>query len=207
MKKEAYELSKKNYGHCASWAIWALPEVWSGTGSRANMDDVSFFDDDQVHTKLNPNIVLLALNFSKKITFKNKFQNFHSGGKGSGGAYKLRLMLKDTSFWGAYMTDIIKDLPEKDANKAYKIWKNDPVLRRKSLETFDQELKDIGSVNPLIVCFGKNVFEIAQEHLSSKYKKIVEATHYSYRGGKYKPWSDEKSIEEMHKIIEDYERN
>ena len=31
--------------------------------------------------------------------------------------------------------------------------------------------------------------------------------HYSYLGGKYKPWSDEKSIEEMHKIIEDYERN
>ena len=197
MNKDAYELSKKKYGYCASWAIWAD----EGKTATSNMDDVSFFDDDQIHTKLNPNIVLLALNFSKDIKFENKFQNFHSGGKGSGGAYKLRLMLKDTSFWGAYMTDIIKDLPEKDANKAYKIWKNDPVLRRKSLETFDQELKDIGSVNPLIVCFGGEVFEIAQEHLSSKYKNIVKLPHYSAY------ITIEKHIEGMHKIIEDYGRN
>ena len=120
MKKEAYELVKKKYGYCASWAIWAD----EGKTPKSNMDDVSFFDDDQIHTKLNPDIILLALNFSKDIKFENNFQNFH--GKG-GGAYKLRLMLKGTSFLGAYMTDIIKDLPEKDANKAYKIWKN-PVI-------------------------------------------------------------------------------
>lgn len=194
MKKEAYELAKKKYGYCASWAIWAD----EGKTPKSNMDDVSFFDDDQIHTKLNPDIVLLALNFSKDIKFENNFQNFH--GKG-GGAYKLRLMLKGTSFLGAYMTDIIKDLPEKDANKAYKIWKNDPVLRRKSLETFDQELKDIGSVNPLIVSFGGPASEIAHEHLSSKYKNIVKMPHYSAY------ITIEEQIEQMHKIIEDYERN
>ena len=139
----------------------------------------SFFDNDRVHTRLKPNIVLLALNFSKDIKFENNFQNFNSGGQTSGGAYKLRLMLKDTSFWGAYMTDIIKDLPAKDASKAYKIWKNDPILRRRSLECFDQELKDIGSVNPLIVCFGGPASEITREHLSSKYKNIVNMPHYS----------------------------
>jgi len=197
IKKEAYELSKKKYGYCASWAIWAD----EGKTPKSNMDDVSFFEDNQIHTKLNPNIILLALNFSKDIKFENNFQNFHSGRENSGGAYKLRLMLKDTSFWGAYMTDIIKNLPEKDARNAYKIWKNDPVLRRKSLETFDQELKDIGSVNPLIVSFGGPASEIAQEHLSSKYKNIVKMPHYSAY------ITIEEQIEQMHKIIEDYERN
>ena len=76
-------MSKKKYGYCASWAIWAD----EGKTPKSNMDDVSFFEDNQIHTKLNPNIILLALNFSKDIKFENNFQNFHSGGKDSGGAY------------------------------------------------------------------------------------------------------------------------
>ena len=65
----------------------------------------------------------------------------------------------------------------------------------------DQELKDIGSVNPLIVSFGGPASEIAQEHLSSKYKNIVKMPHYSAY------ITIEEQIEQMHKIIEDYDRN
>ena len=60
MDKKTYKLIKKKHGGYASWAIWAIPKVWEGAGSRANMDDVSFFEDDQILTKLNPNIVLVA---------------------------------------------------------------------------------------------------------------------------------------------------
>ena len=72
MNKDAYELSKKKYGYCASWAIWAD----EGKTPKSNMDDVSFFDDDQIHTKLNPDIVLLALNFQKILNLKTTSKIF-----------------------------------------------------------------------------------------------------------------------------------
>ena len=202
MDKKTYELIKKKYGGYASWAIWAMPEVWEGAGSRANMNDVSFFEDDQILTKLNPNIVLVALNFSIDVKFEKKFQNFHGGGRG-GGDYLIRLMLKDTSFWGAYMTDIIKDLPMKKSERAMEIWENDPALRSRSIESFEQELKDIGAVDPYIVCLGTDVYNILKKHLPSNYT-IAEPYPYHYSAWHIKK---EKHIERIQEVIENYERS
>ena len=198
MDKKTYELIKKKHGGWASWAIWAMPEVWEGAGSRANMDDVSFFEDDQILTKLNPNIVLVALNFSIDVEdiFEKPFQNFHGGARARD--YLIRLMLKDTPFWGAYMTDIIKRTPAKKSEKAMEIWKNDSKLRSFCIETFKQELKDIGAVDPYIVCLGTDVYKILKEHLPSNY---TIAEPYSYH---YSAWhiKDEKHIERMQEVIE-----
>ena len=125
MDKKTYELIKKKHGGYASWAIWAIPEVWEGAGSRANMNDVSFFEDDQILTKLNPNIVLVALNFSIPVKFEKPFQNFHGGARARD--YLIRLILKDTLFWGAYMTDIIKHTPNKKSEKATLVFAT-PIL-------------------------------------------------------------------------------
>ena len=202
MDKKTYELIKKKHGGYASWAIWAIPEVWEGAGSRANMNDVSFFEDDQILTKLNPNIVLVALNFSNDAEFEKDFQNFHGEGRGCCD-YLIRLMLKDTPFWGAYMTDIIKGLPEKKSEKAMEIWKNDPPLRSSCIESFEQELKDIGAVDPYIVCLGSDVYKILKKHLPSNY---TIAEPYSYH---YSAWhiKDEKHIERIQEVIENYERS
>ena len=202
MDKKTYELIKKKHGGYASWAIWAIPEVWEGAGSRANMNDVSFFEDDQILTKLNPNIVLVALNFSNDAEFEKVFQNFHGEGRGCCD-YLIRLMLKDTPFWGAYMTDIIKRTPAKKSEKAMEIWKNKPELRSRCIETFEQELKDIGAVDPYIVCLGTDVYKILKQHLPSNY---TIAEPYSYH---YSAWhiKDEKHLERIQEVIENYERS
>ena len=49
MDKKTYELIKKKHGGYASWAIWAIPEVWEGAGSRANMNEII---DVFVHVQL-----------------------------------------------------------------------------------------------------------------------------------------------------------
>ena len=105
MDKNTFELIKSKYGLHASWAIWDE----EGNTPKSNMDDLSFFEEDQILTKLNPNIVLVGLNFSVSGIVQKTFQNFHGQG---GGAFKIRYALKNTAFWGSYMTDIIKDFPE-----------------------------------------------------------------------------------------------
>ena len=113
MDKNTFELIKSKYGLHASWAIWGE----EGNTPKSNMDDLSFFEDNQILSKLNPNIVLVGLNFSVSGVVLKPFQNFHGQG---GGAFKIRYALKHTAFWGAYMTDIIKDFPEKESHNVMK---------------------------------------------------------------------------------------
>ena len=101
------------------------------------------------------------------------------------------------------MTDIIKHTPNKKSEKAMEIWKNDPKLRSSCIETFEQELKDIGAVDPYIVCLVSDVYKILKKHLPSNY---TIAEPYSYH---YSAWhiKDEKHIERIQEVIENYERS
>jgi len=60
---------------------------------------------------LNPNIIIVGLNFSRTI-IKDEFVNFHDK-RPQGQDYKIRYAFKNTPFYGAFMTDIIKDFEEK----------------------------------------------------------------------------------------------
>ena len=78
--KEQFEFTKSKYGLQASWAVWAD----EGDTPKSNMGDLSIFERDETLSKLNPNIVLVALNVSVVGVVLKPFQNFH--GK-IGGAY------------------------------------------------------------------------------------------------------------------------
>ena len=140
------------------------------------MGDLSIFENDQILSELNPNIVLVGLNFSVAGVVQKPFQNFH--GKG-GGAYKIRYAVKDTPLWGAYMTDIIKDFPEKKSGNVMSYLKKNISVITENIITFEEELKDIGSINPFIVGFGNDAFEILKTNLGSKFN-IIKAMHYSH---------------------------
>ena len=144
MDKKTFEFIKNKYGLHASWAIWAEE---SDTPT-SNMEDLSVFEDRNILSELNPNIILVGLNFSVAGVVQKPFQNFH--GKG-GGAFKLRYALKGTPFWGSYITDIIKDFPQVDANNVMRYLRNNVSLVEENILTFEEEIKDIGSTNPLIV--------------------------------------------------------
>ena len=189
MDLKKFNFIKNKYGLHASWAIWGK----QGDKPKSNMDDINFFDNEEVLLKLKPNIVLVGLNFSIDGVVLKPFQNFHGSG---GGAYKIRFALYDTSFWGAYMTDIIKDFPEKESSNVMSFLKNNPSLVDNNIISFEQELKDIGSVDPLLVCFGNDSYDILKKNLASKFK-IIKVTHYSHYESK------EKFREKMLKIIEE----
>ena len=193
MDKNTFELIKSKYGLHASWAIWGE----EGNTPKSNMDDLSFFEEDQILSKLNPNIVLVGLNFSVSGVVLNPFQNFHGQG---GGAFKIRYALKNTAFWGAYMTDIIKDFPEKESHNVMKYLRNNSDFIDKNIISFEEELKDIKADDPTILGFGNDSYDILQTNLGSKYN-IIKAMHYSHYISK------ENYREHMIGVIDDWNNN
>lgn len=107
--KSKFEKIKKEYGHYASWAIWSE----EGRKPKDNVGDLSIFKTKNINSlikKLKPNIILVGLNISRKTEYS--FGNFHDSSSRAMD-YKIRYALKDTPYWGAYMTDIIKDFEQK----------------------------------------------------------------------------------------------
>jgi hypothetical protein len=161
---------KSKYGHMASWAIWANKDI----KEKSNMDDISFFENIK-NIKFNPNIILVGLNISEKI--KRPFGNFHSENS-SAHDYKIRYAVKDTIIWGSYMTDIIKDFEEKVSNNLMKYLRDNPEFLKENINSFEDELKHIGSNNPILIAFGNDCYKLLIDNFKNKYL-VYKVSHYS----------------------------
>ena len=170
--REQFSFVRDKYGQHASWAAWAE----EGDTPKSNMGDTSIFEDDQILLCLNPNMVLVGLNFSIPIIFQSPFENFH--GKG-GGAYKIRYALKGTSLWGAYMTDIVKDYPEKESGKVGLYLRKNRKFREENVQRFRQELIDIGADKPTLIAFGNETHKILEQYFGNEFS-VLKVTHYSH---------------------------
>jgi len=172
MTKQRYDDIKLKYGGMSSWAIWAE----SDKKIKSGMGDISFFENPTKETldKLNPSVILVGLNISKKIP--RTFGNFHPN-YSSAQDYKTRYALKDTMFWGAYMTDIIKDFEELVAGNLMKYLNKNKSFEKENAETFEQELLDIGAENPIIIALGNDSYKILKRNF--KNLNIYKVPHYS----------------------------
>src|SRR6202022_3052299 len=122
----------QKYGHYASWAIWA-----DGTDKpKDNVGDLRLFESSEDYAllnQLNPNVVLVGLNISRRI--QSALGNFHDG-RPSSMDYKIRYALKGTVLWGAYMTDIIKDFEQKASGKVMSYLRDHREFEKENLEVF-----------------------------------------------------------------------
>lgn len=87
-----------------------------------------------------------------------------------------------TDFYGAYMTDIIKDFPMLSSKEVLKYLKGRPKEVAEQVDKFREELKFIGSYKPLILTFGRDVFNVLSKNLDkSEYSNLIRLTHYSHQ--------------------------
>ena len=171
--REKFDSIKKKYSRVASWAIWAHEDE----EPKSNMGDLTVLDPEinkNLLSELNPNVVLVGLNFSEDVDHK-PFENFHAGGKFQD--YKTRYALRDSPYWGGYMTDIIKNHPEKKSDELVKYLKTHPDEVQSNVESFRQELRDIGAEKPKLVAFGNAVHDILKKNLPEF--EIVKIPHYT----------------------------
>ena len=171
--REKFDSIKEKYGRVASWAIWAHEDE----EPKSNMGDLTVLDPEinkNLLSELNPNVVLVALNFSEDVNHK-PFENFHAGGKFKD--FKTRYAIRDSPYWGGYMTAIIKNHPEKKSGELKKYLKTHPDEVQSNVESFRQELRDIGVEKPKLVAFGNVVHDILKKNLPEF--EIVKIPHYT----------------------------
>ena len=179
MDLDKFEIIKEEYGTCASWAVW---KEQGNNPPLFNMGDLNILDPQQnpnLLSQLKPNVVFVGLNTSKDITGLEPFSNFHPTSPGAKD-YKTRFALKDTELWGGYMTDIIKHYPELHGQDVMGFLNGNPDVEKKNIETFREELKDLGTENRTIIAFGNDVFSILSRNLKNEFN-IFKVTHYSAR--------------------------
>ena len=186
MEKEKFEFIKNKYGHYASWAVFGK----EGESPKSNMSDLSMFDNIKILEILNPNVIFVGLNISKTDHLNHPFENFHGP---LGGAYKIRFAFKNTPYWGGYMTDVIKDFAEKASNKMMHYLRNNKDFERENIFTFKQELKDLGSVDPLLIAFGNDAHLVLERNLKNEFN-IKKVPHYSTYMSKEKYREEVKNI-------------
>ena len=175
---QQFENIKEKHGRYASWAVWAD----ASEKPKSNMGDVSHFKNESVLSLLKTDVVMVGLNISRAVS--EPFINFHDPNPRAND-FKIRYAFKDSPYYGAYMTDIIKFLEEVDSKRVMKYLKEHPDTIQHNLRTFREEMHDLKATAPVILTFGRSTHEILSANLNkTEYFKLIKLTHYSHQIGK-----------------------
>jgi hypothetical protein len=142
LDKATFDCIKAKYGYWASWALWAE----AGPTPKSNVGDLSIFTGTTFLQYLKPEIILVGLNISRGA-IKEPLANYHDS-RAEATDYKIRYALKDSPFWGAYMTDIIKDYDEKESGKVAAYLRANGAFETSNIALFREEIIALGSTHP-----------------------------------------------------------
>lgn len=175
--KENYEKLKAQFGHVASWAIWAE----EGETPKSNVGDMSVLADPDLG-KLGTRFVFVGLNASEAEN-KNveSWSSFHSTNSRHND-YKLRYALAGTDCWGSYITDVIKGFKKTKSSEVVSHMRKHPEEMEKHIADFKQELALL-SGKPILVAMGNATYDILHDHLFEEYI-ICKIPHYAAMVGK-----------------------
>ena len=187
LDKKQFELIKDKYGYWASWAIWAD----EGKTPKSNVGDLSIFESESLFANLKPDIILVGLNVSRG-GIKVRLANFHDA-RSEATDYKIRYALKDTPFWGGYMTDIIKDFDQKSSGKVVSYLRDNKPFEEENVKIFREELKDLEIDDPTIIAFGQDAYSILNRNFKNEYK-LLKVPHYANYTSKEKYRETFKSL-------------
>ncbi len=175
--RETFDRIKEKHGPYASWAVWSEPDG----RPKSNQGDLTVLDPGQnpaLLGKLRSDVVMLGLNLSRDQP--PPFGNFHDA-KAQGQDYKIRFAFTGTPFYGAYMTDIIKDLRMLKSGDVMRCLAAHPDVVAESVERLLEEFDDLKSKSPTVIAFGGSAHLLAARHLpANRYSRLVRVTHYSH---------------------------
>jgi hypothetical protein len=181
-----FESIKQKHGSYASWAVWAD----AAEKPKSNIGDMSVFDlgsNPALLHVLKTNVIMVGLNiasFSRLLP--EPFRNFHDPNP-SANDFKIRYAFRDTDYYGAYMTDIVKRVGMLDSKDLLAHVKATPALVEQNIESFREELRDLNCSAPTILAFGVGAYNIIQDNLrTAEYSKLIKLTHYSHQISKEK---------------------
>jgi hypothetical protein len=180
---ERFKLIARKHGGYASWAVWAKPTA----GPKSNIDDLSVFDivsNPGTLQLLKNDVIMVGLNISRSL--REQFRNFHDPNPRAND-FKIRYAFTNTEYYGAYMTDVIKNVVMVSSAELLRHLRAVPSLVQANIRTFRDELRDLGSRKPTILAFGSAAYELIADNLpGDEYSRLIRLTHYSHRISKEK---------------------
>lgn len=174
---EVYEELKEKFGPTASWTVWEEPanENWKSKDSISEM--TPFKDPVELSGILNDNYIFVGFNPAQHDTdhIASDWENFHSGDARRSQDYKLRYALRDTPFWGSFITDIYPEIIDTDLSSAKR--KINKKATDKSISNILSARKILGD-KAVIVAVGRAAYDVLKDKLPDNIvlKKIL---HYS----------------------------
>lgn len=177
---EQFEFIKQKHGGYASWAVWADADK----NPKSNMGDIGVFDlnsNPGLLDVLNTSVIMVGLNISSDSRLlPEPFRNFHDPSPRAND-FKIRYAFRDTEFYGAYMTDIIKRVGMINSKDLLTHLRGHPALVAQNIEIFREELRDLNSTAPTILAFGAGAYGIVHDNLESgEFSRLIKLTHYSH---------------------------
>lgn len=143
---------------------------------------MSIFQDENILDLLHGNYVIIAMNASEHSERKDKYEGswrmFHSDDNRRQQDFKMRYAFKDTPLWGSYMTDLIKNHPDKNSAEVIKHIKENPDVLTENIGFLKDELNILGG-DPILIALGNDVEKWLRKGLDDTYK-IVKITHYAH---------------------------
>lgn len=184
ISKELFDKIENKYGDVASWAVWE--DV--GLKPKSNIGNMNIFDlhkNPSLLEMLNNNVVMVGLNCSRPLKNNTEpFKNFHDSSPHTND-FKIRFAFKNTQFYGAYMTDLIKKTPNPNSHEITNYLKTNPKVIQDNISLFREELSYIESKEPIMLAFGVDAYKLLFDNLKIiEYSKLVRLTHYSHQIGK-----------------------
>ena len=161
-----------------------------------NVGDLSVFDiknNVELLQQLKPSIIMVGLNISRRIEVP--LANFHDL-RHQAMDFKIRYALRGSPFWGAYMTDIIKDFEQKASGKVMTYLRTDKPFEEENVKVFREEINILGIDNPTIIAFGSDAYSVLNRNFKNEYN-ILKIPHYSNYTSKEKYREEVKCILEF----------
>jgi hypothetical protein len=181
--RSQFDLIRERHGGYASWAVWTQ----ASDKPKSNIGDLSVLNPD-----LNPallqtlriDVIMVGLNVSRPL--QEPFRNFHDPNPRAND-FKLRRAFIGTHYWGAYMTDIIKNVEIVTAPDLRAYLKAFPALIQSNVENFLEELRDLNATKPTILAFGGDAYRLITDHVPvGACGRLVRVMHYSHQISKEK---------------------
>lgn len=177
MTRDHFDTIRSHFGHFASWAVWATT---SGT-PKSNIANLEVLDPDlnpHLLAMLRPNIFMVGLNCSRPLG-QGSLRNFHDANP-RGQDFKIRYAFENTPFYGAYMTDVIKEVEALSVKELEKILRTTPGLLDENLQALREELRLVSAKPPIILAFGSLAYKLLAKGLRKpEYSHLIQLTHYS----------------------------
>ena len=173
-----FDRIKKKHGGYASWAVWAN----ATDKPKSNIGDMRVLDPDESPTLLQiirNDVIMLGLNVSGRL-LPEPFRNFHDPSP-VGQDYKIRYAFAGTGYYGAYMTDFIKEVQMLKSTDLLRHLRQNPSVVRENCERLLEEFDDLGCEMPTILTFGADTYQLVADSVPpNKYSRHIGLTHYSH---------------------------